>query len=196
MILHVFDQRPLDFPAIPSHLNYFQVVVQHARSLAGPGCSLKIQAQPSSAKVGHFQLKNQAPHSSAFSAKVSHLSQIQPFSAKFTENGWTWLNMAENGWKWLNLAEFWLKMAEFWLKMAEIQPNSAIFIQSPAKIQPFSAKFSHFQPFWLNLAENCYTGVDQITTKYAGGSAHCQDTMLPRGRCFPRINPSSAHLFL
>ena len=45
-------------------------------------------------------------------------------------------------------------------------------------------------------SEICYTGVDQITTKYAGGSTHCQDNMLPRGRCFPRINPSSAHLFL
>ena len=43
--------------------------------------------------------------------------------------------------------------------------------------------------------KKCYTGVDQITTKYAGGSTHCQDNMLPRGRCFPRINPSSAPLF-
>ena len=28
--------------------------------------------------------------------------------------------------------------------------------------------------------EKCYTGVDQITTKGAGGSTHCQDNMLPR----------------
>ena len=33
----------------------------------------------------------------------------------------------------------------------------------------------------------CYTGVDQITTKGAGGSTHCQDNMLPRRECFLRI---------
>ena len=34
--------------------------------------------------------------------------------------------------------------------------------------------------------EFCYTGVDQITTKGAGGSTHCQDNMLPRRECFLR----------
>ena len=33
----------------------------------------------------------------------------------------------------------------------------------------------------------CHTGVDQITTKGAGGSTHCQDNMLPRRECFLRI---------
>ena len=42
----------------------------------------------------------------------------------------------------------------------------------------------------------CYTGVDQITTKYAGGSAHCKDNMLPRRRCFPWNTQSTASLFL
>ena len=76
--------------------------MQHARILAGPGCSLKIQAQPSSAKVGHFQLKKPGAPSSPF-----------------------WLEMAENCRIWLEMAAFWLKMAEnvkmaeFWLKMAE-----------------------------------------------------------------------------
>ena len=41
----------------------------------------------------------------------------------------------------------------------------------------------------------CHTGVDQITTKYAGGSAHCKDNMLPRRRCFPRNTQSTASLF-
>ena len=36
---------------------------------------------------------------------------------------------------WLKMAEFWLKKADFWLKMDEF-----------AEFQPFSAKFSHFQP--------------------------------------------------
>ena len=38
-----------------------------------------------------------------------------------------------------------------------------------------------------NTEKNCYTGVDQITTKGAGGSTHCQDNMLPRRECFLRI---------
>ena len=39
----------------------------------------------------------------------------------------------------------------------------------------------------LPIFDFCYTGVDQITTKGAGGSTHCQDNMLPRRKCFLRI---------
>ena len=74
----------------------------------------------------------------------------------------------------------------------------------------FSDKFSYNPPMWvlnftpksqiaLNNYDSSFIVCDpmcgEITTKYAGGSAHCQDNMLPRGRCFPRINPSSAHIF-
>ena len=101
MILHVFDKRPLDWRAIPSHLNYFQVVVQHGRILAGPGCSLKIQAQPSDilvhfgrngwngcmAEIQPFSAQNSAVFSH-FQTKFCHFQ----ISAIFSHFGWKWLN--------------------------------------------------------------------------------------------------------
>ena len=65
-----------------------------------------------------------------------------------------------------------------------------------SRIRPQNlAKKWHFSPnsakknlcIWKHIVRICYTGVDQITTKGAGGSTHCQDNMLPRRECFLRI---------
>ena len=126
MILHVFDQRPLDFPAIPSHLNYFQVVVQHARILAwswlftqNSGSAILSQSWPLSAKKARH-------HSCAFWLKLLNLA----------ENGWF-------GWKIAGIQPF-----------SAMFKNSAIFSQNSAIISQNSAIFSHFGWIWLKMAEN------------------------------------------
>ena len=63
--------------------------------------------------------------------------------------------------------------------------------------QDGAAVFEMVQLWYLGVCFGgvLYTGVDQITTKYAGGSAHCHHNMLPRRRCFPRNTQSTASLF-
>ena len=61
-------------------------------------------------------------------------------------------------------------------------------LQLPAALEHRHGTPAPTEKFTKLIRETfCYTGVDQITTKGAGGSTHCQDNMLPRRECFLRI---------
>ena len=135
----------------------------------------KLQAQPSSAKVSHFQpnkpgtLRPPIFTQKLFSDTLVHfgsngwngcMAEIQPFSAKFSPKfshfGWKWLKMAAVLGKWLNLAEYgWifgcLKGGRVWLQMVQLVAEGS------KKSANTNQKNSHSQlhPFlawWLYLS--------------------------------------------
>ena len=94
-MLHVFDKRPLDFRAIPSHLNYFRVVVQQLEEF------WLILSVHSKLRLSHLQSK-----SATFSQKARHIEATH-FHPKAVFRHFRAFRQ-----KWLQ----WLKMAEFWLE--------------------------------------------------------------------------------
>ena len=147
MIVYDLWPKALGFP---SHSQ------PHARILAGPGCSLKIQAQPSSAKVSHFQPQKPGTLRPPIFAQFSYfqalwwilaeLAEIQPTQPKFSHFQPTFSHcqsnsvilaiFSQNGWKWLK-----------WLSLTILSENGWIWLDLAS---------SHFQPEclkWLNLAE-------------------------------------------